>query len=136
MVLAARWRESVDRHEAEAVAVTIDHGLRPESKREAAAWRGWRASSGSRTARCAGRGKKPETGLQQAARAARYRLLAEAARDGGRAHVLTAHTRDDQAETVLIRMSRGSGLTGLAAMQRMSAFRCASAASDPGIHST
>ena len=65
-------------------------------------------------------GKKPKTGLQQAARAARYRLLATAARTAQAQSILTAHTLDDQAETVLIRMSRGSGLTGLGAMARES----------------
>jgi tRNA(Ile)-lysidine synthase len=65
-------------------------------------------------------GKKPATGLQQAAREARYRLLAAAARKAKARCILTAHTLDDQAETVLIRMSRGSGLTGLGAMARVS----------------
>jgi tRNA(Ile)-lysidine synthase len=121
MVLAARWRRSL-KVKPRLIAVTVDHGLRAEAKREAAAVGRLARKLGlaHRTLRWTGR--KPKTGLQQAARAARYRLLADAARKAKAAHILTAHTLDDQAETVLLRMCRGSGITGLAAMTRVSAL--------------
>jgi tRNA(Ile)-lysidine synthase len=118
MWLAARWQKSLKKKPA-LVAVTIDHGLRAESAREAAAVKRLAKTLGivHRTVRW--RGRKPATGLQQAARQARYALLAQAARKVDAMHILTAHTLDDQAETVLIRMTRGSGLRGLTAMQRV-----------------
>ena len=118
MLLMARWR-AARKMGPKLIAVTIDHGLRDESKREAAdvARLARKLGIAYRIMRWSGR--KPRTGVQEAARDARYRLLARAARTAGASHILTAHTRDDQAETVLIRMSRGSGLSGLAAMQRV-----------------
>jgi tRNA(Ile)-lysidine synthase len=119
MVLAARWRDSL-KMKPKLIAVTVDHGLRKESKTEAAAVArlARELDIAHRTSRWTGR--KPKTGLQEAARLTRYRLLGRAARKAGGTHILTAHTLDDQSETVLIRMSRGSGLSGLGAMQRIS----------------
>jgi tRNA(Ile)-lysidine synthase len=117
MVLAARWRQSL-KSKPKLIAVTIDHGLRKESKCEATGVARLARKLGIAHRTLRWHGTKPAAGLQQAARHARYRLLADAARAAGAAHVLAAHTRDDQAETVLIRMSRGSGLSGLAAMSR------------------
>ena len=118
MLLAARWRDALKKKPT-LIAVTVDHGLRKESKHEAAAVArlARKLKITHRTLRWTGR--KPSAGLQNAARMARYQLLGNAARKAGAAHILTAHTLDDQAETVLIRMSRGSGLTGLGAMTRM-----------------
>ena len=118
LLLAARWRKTL-RRGPKLIAVTVDHGLRPEARCEAAAVqrRACSLGIGHRTLRWSGR--KPSTGLQEAARLARYRLLAKAAGNAGAQHVLTAHTLDDQAETVLIRLTRGSGMTGLAAMARI-----------------
>jgi tRNA(Ile)-lysidine synthase len=119
MWLAARWRR-VLKHGPRLIAVTIDHGLRPEAAREARDVKHLAKTLElpHRTLRWSG--AKPKTGLPAAARDARYRLLAKAARAAGATHVLTAHTQDDQAETLLMRMSRGSGIAGLAAMARQS----------------
>src|SRR5262249_22739030 len=114
MVLAARWRGRAK--SPRFIAVTIDHGLRKESKREAKAVEKLATKLGIEHRTLEWTGRKPKTGLQEAARMARYRLLAKAAKEVGAGYVLTAHTLDDQAETVLFRMARGSGISGLAGM--------------------
>ncbi len=114
MVLAARWRGRAK--SPRLVAVTIDHGLRQESKREAKAVEKLAHKLGIEHRTLAWVGRKPKTGLQEAARLARYRLLSEAANAVDARCVLTAHTLDDQAETVLFRLARGSGIRGLAGM--------------------
>jgi tRNA(Ile)-lysidine synthase len=119
MVLAARWRGSL-RQGPKLIAVTVDHGLRREAVAEARVVKALARSMGIEHHTLRWRGAKPKTGLPSAARDARYKLLAQLARRYGTVHVLTAHTRDDQAETVLMRISRGSGLAGLAAMARRS----------------
>jgi len=119
LALAARWRASLKRG-PDLIAVTVDHGLRPESAKEANAVKRQAREIGVTHRTLRWTGPKPKSGLQEAAREARYRLLSgEAAKSGARL-VLTAHTLDDQAETMLIRLARGSGLSGLAAMARES----------------
>src|SRR5436305_1296647 len=97
-------------------ALTVDHGLGPESAGEAQAVAGWMAARGIEHHVLAWSGPKPATGIQEAARAARYGLLAEWCRAEGCLHLLTAHHREDQAETYLIRQRAKSGVDGLASM--------------------
>jgi tRNA(Ile)-lysidine synthase len=115
MVLITAWRKR-RRKGPKLIAVTVDHGLRTESAREAAAVKRLARRIGITHQTLHWRGAKPKTGLQEQARHERYRLLGAAAKRAKARCVLTAHTLDDQAETVLMRMARGSGISGLAAM--------------------
>ena len=117
LILAARWR-SARKRGPKLLAVTVDHRLRAGSAAEAKQVARLARSLGVAHRTLHWRGEKPKSGLQEKARWARYRLLAEAAAKFGASHLLTAHTLDDQAETVLMRLLRGSGPAGLGGMAR------------------
>ncbi len=106
-------------HAAPDVAV-VDHGLRQASAEEAAFVAASAKSLGLPCAVLTWQGAKPASGLQEAARMARYRLLAGHAGAVDATMLVTAHTLDDQAETVMMRMARGSGVTGLGGMRARS----------------
>ncbi|MDA0704544.1 MAG: tRNA lysidine(34) synthetase TilS, partial [Proteobacteria bacterium] len=98
------------------LALIVDHGLRPASTEEAARVAGWLVARGFETRVLPWLGEKPERGVQAAARAARHALLEAACREAGILHLLLAHQREDQAETILLRRAAQSGADGLAAM--------------------
>ncbi len=97
-------------------ALTVDHGLRATSALEARQVGGWMSARRIDHHVLTWTGPKPATGIQEAARAARYQLLGDWCRSAGALHLLVAHHRDDQAETVSLRQARGSGADGLAGM--------------------
>lgn len=101
-------------------ALTVDHRLRPESSREAQLVKQW----------CALHDiphhtlewdyiHKPVNNVQAKARDMRYQKMSAWCRNHGAPLLLTAHTRDDQAETFLMRMERGCGIDGLSGISRV-----------------
>ncbi|MEP0321613.1 tRNA lysidine(34) synthetase TilS [Bauldia litoralis] len=111
-----RWRRRSGRPEA--IVLTVDHGLRPESAGEAADVAKTAEQRGFAARVLTAAGPAPTSDIEAAARDLRYRLLVREARESGASHLLLAHHRDDQAETFLMRLQRGSGVFGLAAMRR------------------
>ena len=112
-LLADRWARA---RGGTVIGLTVDHGLRPESRAEAAQVQRWLADHGIAHRILRWIGVHPVTGLQERARAARLALLAGWCRRAGVLHLLLGHQREDQAETALQRLVRGSGIDGLAAM--------------------
>ncbi len=101
-------------------ALTVDHGLRPEAADEALKVKNWLQSAGIEQTTLKWQGPFPKTGIQKAAREARYNLLFEECNRLGISRLLLGHQLEDQLETLLMRLSKGSGVQGLAAMQSMS----------------
>ncbi len=100
----------------ELVAATVDHGLRPEAASEAEFVAAMANRMGLSHAILKWQGWDGSGNLQDQARQARYRLLTEWAKTNEIDTIALGHTADDQAETVLMRLSRASGVTGLSAM--------------------
>ncbi len=101
------------------VGVTVDHGLQPGSDAVAAKVVAQLAGLGvAETVTARVSVESPGLGPEAAAREARYAVLEEIAERVGAAGILLGHTRDDQAETVLLGLTRGSGGRSLSGMRR------------------
>ncbi len=128
MYLVADWLQRQAMPMAKAIVVTVDHGLRPESAAEALWVAKVAASLGLAHVIKTYSGPQPTAPVAQSwARTLRYQLLSEVAETerglDGRAAILTAHHLDDQAETVLMRLSRGSGVHGLGGIRPVRTLR-------------
>jgi tRNA(Ile)-lysidine synthase len=99
------------------LVMTVNHGLRPEAVSEVHSVAEACAALGLKQVTLSWSGWDGVGNLQAEARAARYRLLADCARENGIGTVLLGHTADDVAETFLMRIARGSGIEGLSAMK-------------------
>ena len=117
MHLVTAWRTLRGTAVPSLSVVTVDHGLRPESAAEARFVAAAAGELGLPHSTLIWTGPKPASGIQAAARDARYGLISEHLAANRWQTVATAHTRDDQAETLLMRLARGSGVDGLAGMR-------------------
>ncbi len=108
---------SLKKHPQLALVLIVDHGLRIGSREEAIQAADFAKKLGLKTQILTWQPKKITSGIQEKARRARYGLLGQACRENGIEILLTAHSRDDQAETVLMRYDRGTDWRGAAGMQ-------------------
>jgi len=106
-------------------ALTVDHGLRAESKVEAKQVAGWVKTMRGVTHKILSAKKMlqgKDSKIMESARAARYELMSAYCRKHKIDYLFLAHHQDDQAETFLFRLAKGSGLDGLTAMKQCAAY--------------
>ena len=99
------------------IVLTVDHGLRKSSAKDSKQVAAWAKKAGLPVHVLTWAGAKPKSGIEAAAREARYGLMGAWLVRHKIATLMVGHTIDDQAETFLLRLARGSGLDGLAAMR-------------------
>lgn len=118
LALALMFKEEFPDYDL--VALTVDHQLRPTSRKEADYVAAIMQQYGIKHHILTWIGDKPETGIEEQAREARYKLMCDWCKENGYSYLTIAHHLYDQAETFLMRLQRGSGLYGLAAMDDVS----------------
>lgn len=117
VLMAASWSRKPGRPRVE--VATVDHALRAGAAAEAQGVAALCDRLGLPHHLLTWRGPKPQSRIQERARVARYDLLRQCAQQIGAQFLVTAHHADDQAETVLFRLLRGSGIGGLRGMDAM-----------------
>jgi tRNA(Ile)-lysidine synthase len=120
MHLLARWAARTGR--AAPIVLTVDHGLRDGSAADARKVLRWAKAAQLKAQALTWTGPRPSADIEAEAREVRYRLMGAAMRKHGIAALCVAHSEDDQAETFLLRLMRGSGLDGLSAMRPLAPF--------------
>jgi len=121
MLLLADWARVQDLPRP--LVFCVDHGLRPEAKAEGKKVMAWARAAGLRGHVLRDENALPTSdNLEAAARALRYRLMGAAMAKKKLAALYVAHTEDDQAETFLLRLGRGSGVDGLSGMRALAPF--------------
>jgi len=120
MLLLARWAKA--KGAAAPTVLSVDHGLNPDSAKHARAVAAAAKGAGLKAHVLVWNAAKPKSDIEAAARDARYRLMGEWCRAHNVAGLYVAHSQDDQAETFLLRLARGSGVDGLAAMRAIGAY--------------
>jgi tRNA(Ile)-lysidine synthase len=118
MLLLAEWAKAESKPEP--VVLTVDHGLRPDSKKDADHVQKLAAAAGLKAHTLVWKGTKPASDVEAEARTARYSLMGQWCAEHHIPALYVAHTLEDQAETFLLRLARGSGVDGLAGMQPVS----------------
>ncbi len=119
LLLVDRWfraRKKANKLTPDIVIFSVDHGLRAAAARECAFVMNKAKALGYKSEILTWEGEVPTSRVQESAREIRYQLLAAACHKHGLKTLLTAHHLDDQAETFLMRLARGSGVDGLCAM--------------------
>jgi tRNA(Ile)-lysidine synthase len=111
--ICSRWAAASGAH---VTALCVDHGFRDASKDEARQAQAWAQALGTQARIITNDAPAPKSGFQAFARDLRHKAFGQAAFDVGGATILLGHTLDDQAETIAFRLSRKTGLDGLAGM--------------------
>jgi tRNA(Ile)-lysidine synthase len=116
MFLTLITKQWAKKHKKQLVCLIVDHKLRKESSVEAKAVKDFLKSQGLACHILTWEGEKPKSNISNLARNKRYELLTDFCLQKNIQHLLVAHTKNDQAETVLMRIQRGSGIDGLSVM--------------------